>query len=198
MGHKVLELSFFDRPAVKVAEDLIGKYLMRKLGEKILVLQVKEVEAYDGFQDRASHAHRGQTERNAVMFGPAGYIYVYLCYGMYWMLNIVTGPRDYPAALLIRGAGHISGPGRLTRALSIDNKLNGKKVIPENKLWFEDRKEKILKKSIIRKPRIGVDYAGPVWAKKLYRFLLNPGLLNTVFIFHHLIFMYFFYFDYCI
>ncbi len=101
-----------------MARDLPGKYLCCRIKGRILSQPLVEVEAYDGFCDKASHAHRGPTTRNAVMFGPAGYWYVFLCYGMHWMLNIVTGPKEYPAAILIRSAGEYSGPGRLTKALS--------------------------------------------------------------------------------
>ncbi len=171
----VLDAQFFNRPTLKVARDLPGKYLCRRINGKILSQPLVEVEVYDGFDDKASHAHRGLTPRNAVMFGPAGYWYVYLCYGMHWMLNIVTGPREYPAAILIRGAVDYSGPGRLTKALQINKTFNGKQVTRANGLWLEDRGVAVSAKEVMRLPRVGIGYAGPVWTKKLYRFVWNAS-----------------------
>ena len=99
---------------------MIGSLLCRKIDKKIIKLPITEVEAYDGLEDLASHAHRGKTLRNAPMFESGGRWYVYLVYGRYWMLNITTGPKDYPAAILIRSAGKIVGPGKLTQFLKIN------------------------------------------------------------------------------
>mgnify|MGYP001612270002 FL=1 len=170
---KILKKSFFEKDTLKTAENLLGKYLVRKIGGKEISLKINEVEAYDGFEDKASHAHKGKTDRNKVMFGEAGNWYVYMVYGMHNMLNIVTGKKDYPAAILIRGARDISGPGRLTKFLKINKKLDGKKASIETGLWFEDRGGSVDKKKIKRTSRIGVDYAGPIWAKKNYRFILS-------------------------
>lgn len=172
IGYKVLPQSFFDRPAVIVAEELLGKIIVRKIGGRKIEMMINEVEAYDGPQDLACHASKGRTARTEVMFGPAGNFYVYFCYGVHWMLNIVTGPASYPAAVLIRGAGQANGPGRLTKELKIGGELNGKKALPKNGLWLEDNGVTIKKSNIKRTARIGVNYAGPVWSKKPYRFLL--------------------------
>ena len=172
---KILTPAFFNRPTLEVTRDLLGKYLLRRAGGKTQALRLSELEAYDGFEDKASHAHRGSTPRNQVMFGPAGHWYVYLIYGMHWMLNMVTGPKTYPAAVLIRGAEIVSGPGRLTKHLRVDDKQNGEKASRSSGLWIEDRGENIPDSQIITTPRIGVDYAGPVWSQKPYRFVLsNP------------------------
>ena len=129
-----------------------------------------EVEAYVGFEDNASHAHKGITKRNEVMFGPAGYFYIYLCYGMYWMLNVVTEEKGYPAAILFRGIEGVSGPGRLTKHLKIDKQFDGQKILKKNNLWFEeDSEDKII---IKKKARIGVSYAGKKWANIPYRFMI--------------------------
>ncbi|MBI5701464.1 DNA-3-methyladenine glycosylase [Candidatus Saganbacteria bacterium] len=168
----VIKSHFFNKPTLKVAQSLIGEYLVRRFRGKTKAFMITEVEAYDGFLDKASHASRGKTKRNEIMFGEAGYFYVYFTYGIHWMLNIVTGKKDYPAAILIRGVEGISGPARLTKALKIDKKLNGKKAEPRSGLWFEDRGVRISKKQIKRTPRIGVGYAGS-WAKKPYRFVLR-------------------------
>ena len=132
---------------------------------------ISEVEAYNGPEDKASHASRGKTERNKMMFGEAGNWYVYFTYGMHWMLNIVTGPKDYPAAVLIRGTDKISGPARITKFLQIGRKFNGKPADKKTGLWIEDRGIKIKKSQITATKRIGVDYAGK-WANKPYRFKL--------------------------
>ena len=162
----ILRTSFFDRPTLEVTEDLLGKYLVSQNGS----VMITEVEAYDGPKDKACHAYKGLTPRTAPMFGPAGYWYVYLIYGMYWMLNIVTGNEGYPAAVLIRGAGDWNGPGKLTKNLGIDQSFNAKKADEKTGLWIEDRGVVIPQTQIVRTPRIGVDYAGE-WAKKPYRFV---------------------------
>jgi DNA-3-methyladenine glycosylase len=172
MMQRILPLSFFDRPVLEVAEDLLGKTLVRKRGAGKIAAIITEVEAYDGMNDRACHAHRGRTPRNEVMFGPAGHFYVYFIYGMHWMLNIVTGEEGYPAAVLIRGIETYEGPGKLTRALGIDRSFNGKSSHPRNGLWVEDRGLILPKRAIMRTPRIGVAYAGTS-AKLPYRFVLD-------------------------
>lgn len=138
---------------------------------------ITETEAYDGPDDKASHAHRGKTARNEVMFREAGFWYVYLVYGMHHMLNIVTGKKEYPAAVLIRGAGEYDGPGKLAKALRINRQQNGKKAGRLGGLWIEDRGVSISKRRIQKTPRIGVAYAEE-WAKKPYRFVLKKSLKN--------------------
>jgi DNA-3-methyladenine glycosylase len=167
----MLTLAFFNRPTIKVAEDLIGCSLARKHGRQIERFMITETEAYDGWKDKASHASRGKTKRNEIMFDSAGHIYVYFTYGMHWMLNIVTGPKNYPAAVLIRGVKGSRGPALLTKKLGIDGKLNGKKLGRASGLWIERPTKKIPQNMIKRTARIGVDYAGPLWAKKKWRFI---------------------------
>ncbi len=170
----ILPRGFFERPTVAVAKDLLGKYLCRRVRGKIIRAEICEVEAYDGFEDKASHAHRGVTPRNEVMFGPAGHWYVYFTYGMHWMLNIVTGKSGYPAAVLIRGMEGVHGPARVTKFLKIDKRINGKSASRKTGLWIEDnRKFKDLKLKVTSSPRVGVAYAGPVWSNKHYRFYLK-------------------------
>lgn len=169
---RLLPESFFERPTLDVAYDLLGKVLCRKLDENVQIRSIiLEVEAYDGPDDRACHAFKGKTLRNAVMFGPAGYWYVYLCYGIHWMLNIVTGPIDYPAAILIRGTIDAVGPGRLTRHFNIDKKFNFLQNSLNSNLWIEDSPISS-GYFIITTPRIGIDYAGPIWSAKPYRYVL--------------------------
>mgnify|MGYP001217485127 CR=1 FL=1 len=164
--------NFFDRPVLEVCEDLIGQYLVKD-GQKLLIT---EIEAYDGPLDLACHASKGRTKRTEVLFGPPGRFYVYLCYGVHWLLNVVTGPEEYPAAILIRGAGDITGPGRLTKQLSINADYNTKPATPKTGLYFMPSAASLAKRQhhkIQKTPRIGVDYAGPVWSQKPYRFLLT-------------------------
>lgn len=172
----ILSRKFFERATTTVAKDLLGKYLCRKYRGKIMRAMITEVEAYDGFKDKASHAHRGETERNKVMFGPAGYWYVYFTYGVHWMLNVVTGKQGYPAAVLIRGIEGVRGPARLTKFMKIDKNFNDKAVKRKTGLWVEDRGTKIKKSQIKKSKRIGVDYAGSIWRNKHYRFYVihNP------------------------
>lgn len=169
---KILTQNFFERPTVQVARDLLGKYLVRKIGQDIIAIQINEVEAYDGPEDLACHGRFGKTNRTAPMFGPAGHFYVYFVYGIHWMLNIVTGPENYPAAVLIRGAGDIKGPAKLTKFLSIDKNFNSKPTAIKTNLWIEDRNIIIPEEKILNTPRIGIEYAGPVWSKVPYRFVI--------------------------
>ena len=169
----VLPREFYNRPTSRVARDLLGKHLVRRdeRGKTRAVL-ITEVEAYDGFRDRASHARFGPTPRNAVMFGPPGQWYVYLCYGVHWLLNVVTREEGYPAAVLIRGAGDHDGPGKLTKALGIDSRQNLTPAFIAGQLWVEDRGIIIRSRDRMAGPRVGVAYAGPVWAAKPWRFRL--------------------------
>lgn len=105
----VLDTSFYDRPADAVARDLIGQVLVRRIGPQRMRLVITETEAYVGVHDLACHAARRRTLRTEVMFGPAGRFYVYLVYGLHWMLNVVTGPPGDAAAVLIRSAGTFKG-----------------------------------------------------------------------------------------
>lgn len=175
MVRRVLDENFFKKSTLEVAENLIGKFLVRKAGKIEIARMITETEAYDGPKDKASHASRGMTERNAIMFDQGGYFYVYLCYGMYSMLNVVTGKKDYPSAVLIRGVEGADGPGKLTKYLKIDRKFNKKKIEKKTGLWLEDRGVKIDKGKVRRTPRMGVDYAGSIWSKKLYRFVLTKS-----------------------
>ncbi len=173
LNTNVLGTDFFARPALEVAPDLLGKVLVRKIGGQKIFITINEVEAYDGFEDKASHASKGKTKRNEVMFFPGGYFYIYLVYGIHNMLNIVTGEKEYPEAVLIRGGKEINGPGRLTKFLKVDRGFNKKIVSPSTGLWLQKGEKEPLKKEIKKTPRIGVDYAGPVWSKKLYRYILK-------------------------
>jgi DNA-3-methyladenine glycosylase len=170
---KILSKKFFNRDAFLAAEDLLGKYLVCSNNSEETAVMITEVEVYDGIKDKASHASKGMTDRNIPMFGEAGNFYVYLVYGIYNMLNIVCGEKGYPSAILIRGVKEISGPGRLTKYLKIDKNFNGRAAEPNSGLWFEDRGILTDKKKIKKEKRVGVEYAGPIWSEKLYRFLIE-------------------------
>lgn len=170
---KVLEPTFFNRPSYVVAKDLLGKFLVRNIDDQEISAMIVEAEAYEGVDDLGSHASKGRTSRTEIMFDRAGKIYIYLIYGTYHMLNIVTGKKDYPAAVLIRGVVGVTGPGRLTRKLEICKKLNTLPLGKEIGLWVEDRGVKVSKEDIEITPRIGIDYAGPVWSQKPWRFVLS-------------------------
>jgi DNA-3-methyladenine glycosylase len=170
---EILTADFFKRDTLAVARDLLGKFLVKSDGggEKASAV-INEVEAYIGPHDLACHGRFGRTSRTEPMFGPAGCWYVYFIYGMYWMLNIVTAEEGYPAAILIRGAGEFTGPGKLTRELQIDKRFNGLPASPPSGLWIEDRGLHIPRRRIERTPRIGVNYAGQ-WKDKRYRFVVT-------------------------
>ena len=181
---RILPSSFFNRPTVVVARDLLGKWLVSERagadGKTVRrALMITETEAYDGPRDRASHASRGMTPRNRPMFGPPGAFYVYFVYGMHWMANVVTGPAGYPAAVLLRagleeGAGDkkqgVKGPALLARCLGITGAMSGLAASKKNGLWFEDRGPLPRGTKITATKRIGVEYAGPVWSAKRYNF----------------------------
>ena len=190
LSRKVLARAFFERPTVEVARDLLGKYIVARGvgGEPGRAVMITETEAYDGPLDRASHASRGMTPRNKVMFGPAAVFYVYFVYGMHWMVNVVTGPREYPAAVLLRaGVAHdprtgavirLKGPALLARHLGMTGKATGFGATRRNGFWFEDRGVRVAPREIFASRRIGVDYAGPIWSKKRYNFRLKIPLLS--------------------
>lgn len=172
-----LSPSFYTRDTLQVARDLLGRTLCRRLADgRVLRGRLVEVEAYDGPRDRASHAFRGRTPRNAPMFEAGGIAYVYLVYGMHHCLNVVCGARGYPAAILLRGAEApegtetASGPGRLTRAFQVDRALDRVSFLGDE-MWLEEGAP-VLDAAVRRTARIGVDYAGS-WARRRLRFVMK-------------------------
>lgn len=161
-----------DTDTVGLARSLLGKQLVLKAEDGSLVRRrVTETEAYHGPEDRASHASRGRTPRNSPMFASGGIWYVYLCYGVHEMLNLVTGPAGYPAAVLLRGVEGARGPGKLTKLLGIDRRFNALPATKVSGLWLEDDGLRPPEGEIAATPRIGVAYAGPEWAAKPWRFV---------------------------
>lgn len=179
-SRKRLRRAFFMRKTPVVARLLLGKILARKIGKMVYRARIMETEAYCGPRDMASHARHGKTPRAATMFERAGTAYVYLIYGMYHCLNVVTGRKEYPAAVLIRALepmhhtpkrGRTDGPGRLCSALGITKALNGADIVTGATLWIEDAPD-ISRRRVRRRKRIGVDYAG-AWKDKEWRYVIQ-------------------------
>ena len=164
---------FFARDVLVVAPVLLGKFLCRQFEDGHVEKKlITEVEAYRGEEDLAAHVSKGRTARTEVIYGGAGFVYVYFIYGMYWLINIVTGRVDEPQAALIRGVEGVSGPGRVGKWLQLDRSFYGEDVTISNRLWVEDSNLAIPVEKITQTPRIGVDYAGE-WAKKPWRWVLQ-------------------------
>lgn len=176
-----LNKQFYLQSTEQVAQQLLGKFLIRRIGQHKIEAQIVETEAYIGPQDKASHASKGKTPRTQIMFGPPGQAYIYLIYGMYYCFNIVTEKQDYPAAVLIRAVQPvkkekpelINGPGKLCRYLKINKTLNNKNLITSKKIWLEDRNINIKSSQIVKTQRIGIDYSGPYWSKRKLRFYIK-------------------------
>lgn len=132
--------------------------------------RITETEAYRGEDDLACHASKGRTPRTEIMYHSGGHVYVYLIYGMYWMLNFVTSEANYPAAVLIRGIDNISGPGRVGRELELDSTFYGEDLNSSSRIWLEDEGVQTV---FSTSQRIGVDYAGE-WAQRPWRFVAKP------------------------
>ncbi len=164
---KPLKRNFYNRPTLEVAKQLLGATLVREFEGKKIKALITEVEAYIGADDLASHASRGRTPRAEIMFGAAGHAYVYMIYGMYYCINIITEKKNFPAAVLIRGVSiggieykKTNGPGKLCRELKIDKTLNGWDMTRGEKIWIQPGDTGIQAEDIIASKRIGIDYAG--------------------------------------
>ncbi len=166
-----LSSSFFRRDVLLVAPELLGKTIVRRFDSgEIKRYRIVETEAYRGEEDLACHASKGRTERTEVMYHSGGKVYVYLIYGMYWMLNFVTSEEGHPSAVLIRGIEGFSGPGRVGRELKLDKSFYGEVLQTSQQIWVEDGE---LVEDYLTSPRIGVDYAGSSWAQKHWRFFIQ-------------------------
>lgn len=174
-----LPRAFYDRDTVVVAQELLGKYLIHVCDGAERIGRIVEVEAYLGPHDWAAHSARGLTKRTAIMFGPPGHAYVYMIYGMYYCMNVVTQPEGHASAVLLRAvepvqnvAGRSQGPGLLCKALHIDKALNGHDLLSDDFYIAAAATAETL--AIVKRPRVGVDYAGP-WAKRLLRFYIRAN-----------------------
>ena len=172
---KILPRKFYQQTTLKVAQHLLGKFLIYKKGTKKFSGMIVETEAYCGRKDLACHSAKGKTPRTEVMFGEAGHAYVYLIYGMYHCLNIVTRGVDQPEAVLIRAVEPYAGPGKLCREIGITKRENGLDVTKSEILWIEDRGAKVTPAKIKKATRIGVNYADE-YAFKNWRFYLKDNL----------------------
>jgi DNA-3-methyladenine glycosylase len=177
-----LDREAFNRPTLAVARDLLGKVIVRSSGGASRCAMITEVEAYKGPRDLASHASRGRrTRRNEPLWRDGGTVYVYLVYGMHWLLNFSTAGRGKPEGVLIRavladpagGRRPVVGPGKVTRYLGIDKGLDGADATRSPRLWVEDRGVRVPGRRVRRGPRVGVDYAGPYWAARPWRFWMD-------------------------
>ncbi|MCH5350145.1 MAG: DNA-3-methyladenine glycosylase [Oscillospiraceae bacterium] len=168
MKNKILGEKFFHRDVLDVAPDLVGKLIVGTLGDgKEVTLRITETEAYRGEEDTACHASKGRTERTEVLYGKAGTIYVYLCYGVHWLMNVVTGETDQPQAVLFRACMDHDGPGKLTKELGIDKSFNRESFCGNPRIRIEDDG---YRPEIEKLPRVGIAYATPEYRDILWRF----------------------------
>lgn len=195
MGASIEVKVLQQKKVVALARWLLGKYLVRRFPDgREDARMIVETEAYNGEEDQACHARAGRTKRTEVMYRAGGIWYVYLCYGIHEMLNLVVGPENFPAAILIRGVEGAVGPGRVTKALGIGRELNGTSAVAadatdstvagdgagaKGALWLEDRGVRVPGKFVEATPRIGIDYAGPIWTEKHWRFTFDPAELKA-------------------
>jgi DNA-3-methyladenine glycosylase len=165
-----LSRDFYVRDVLDVAPEMPGKNLVIKLNDgSVSKFKITEVEAYRGSEDKACHASKGRTARTEIMFEEGGRLYIYFIYGMYWMLNIVTGEKDFPQAVLIRGVEGYPGPGKLTKSLGINRSFYGEDLVLSDRIWVEDAGFIC---SVKNSPRIGIDYAGEYWKSRPWRYYL--------------------------
>jgi DNA-3-methyladenine glycosylase len=161
--------SFFVRDVLEVVPDLIGVFICRKFDDgSVRRFQILEAEAYRGEEDRACHASKGRTARTEAMYSEGGHVYMFLIYGMYWMLNIVTGKKNSPQAALIRGVAGASGPGRCGKLLALDKSFYGEDLMTSPRIWLEDTGARL---PYATTPRVGIKYAGKPWVDRLWRFV---------------------------
>jgi DNA-3-methyladenine glycosylase len=177
-----LSRDVYNRPTLAVARDLLGKFIVHQHRGRQRSAMITEVEAYRGPQDLASHARLGRrTARVEPLYADGGTTYVYLVYGLHWLLNFSTAGAGRPEAVLVRGVlgGTVDapelvvGPGRVTRHLAIDRRLDGVDATDSDRLWLEDRGTLIPAQALRRGPRVGIDYSGAYWAARPWRFWIN-------------------------
>lgn len=178
-----LDRGAFNRPTLRVARDLLGKFIVRRHRGCLIEAMIIEVEAYRGPRDRASHAFGGRrTARVEPLYGDGGTAYVYLAYGMHWLLNFSTAGMGKPEGVLIRGIlgaddqqrKQVSGPGRVTTYLRVDRRVDRIDATRSPELWLEDRGIRVPARRIMTGPRVGIDYAGAYWAARRWRFWIAP------------------------
>lgn len=167
----ILSSDFFHRDALEVAPDLVGKIIVRKLSDNSIVkVRITETEVYRGEEDKSCHARFGKTSRSIMLYRESGLIYVYICYGIHHLMNIITGEVEQPQGVLIRAGENLNGPAKLTRYLHIDKSFNGQTIYNNPKVWIEDDG---FKPNIKTDKRVGIDYAGEEWSSKPWRFIAD-------------------------
>jgi DNA-3-methyladenine glycosylase len=188
-----LRRDFYDRPALEVARDLLGKTLVRIESGHVISGSIVETEAYRGEEDLGCHCRAGRTPRTEVMYGPPGFVYVYFTYGMHWMLNFVVEQEGYPAAILIRAIEPLAGleiiaarrgeqpqqlwtngPGKLCQALNIDKRFNGADLCSEQALLYVEDGETTPESSVTTGPRVGLYNVPEPWKSIPWRFRVSP------------------------
>ena len=168
MSVKKLTPEFFNRDCLEAAPDLVGKIIARRdENGDILRLRITETEAYRGEEDTACHASKGKTPRTELLYGKSGIIYVYLCYGMHWLMNVITGEEGFPQGVLIRACEIYNGPAKLTKYLKIGGGFNGMPICGNEHIWIEDDG---YAPEIITLPRVGINYATPEYRDIPWRF----------------------------
>ena len=164
----ILDKEYFSAPATALAPDLLGKLICRRTESGVIKARIIETECYFGEEDTACHAHKGKTERTKPMYESGGITYVYLCYGIHSLLNIVTGGEGHPEAVLIRGVEGATGPGRATKMMKISLKDNALPLTEASGIWLEDNGTKF---EYVSLPRVGIDYASKEDRERKWRFL---------------------------
>ncbi len=165
----ILTEEFFHRDALVVAPELVGKIIVRRLNDGTIIRErIAEVEVYRGEEDKACHASKGRTKRTEILYGESGLIYVYLCYGIHWLMNVITGEKEQPQGILIRCGDVHNGPAKLTKYLQIDGSFNGKKIFGNDRIWIENDG---FSPEIKTAPRVGIDYAGDYWRDIKWRYI---------------------------
>jgi DNA-3-methyladenine glycosylase len=167
---KKLNRDFYTKDVLEVAPGLLSKVLAFRSDNDVRRFKITETEAYRGSDDKACHASRGRTSRTEIMYAEGGRLYVYFVYGMYWMLNIVTGKENDPQAVLIRGLENCAGPGRVTKKLGIDRSYYGEDLVVSSRIWIE---ESGITPEFKTGPRIGINYAGEYWKSKQWRYFIS-------------------------
>ena len=167
---KRLGEEFFHRDCLEVAPDLVGKVIVSKIGGEEVRVRISETEAYRGEEDTACHAHKGRTPRTEVLYGKCGTVYIYLCYGMHWLMNVITGEEGQPQGVLFRAGVDYNGPAKLTKKLGVTKEQNKTSFTDSDVLWIEDDGFKC---KIRTDKRVGINYATEEYINKQWRFILD-------------------------
>ena len=170
---KRLGRAYYRQSATVLAADLIGKLLCRRTSEGVLKYRIMETECYYSEQDSACHASKGRTQRTKTLYEKGGTAYVYLCYGIHSLFNVVTGTEGFPEAVLIRGVDKYNGPGKVTKSMQIDRGLNGIDLTTSKELWLEDDGARPAYRAA---KRVGIDYALEKDREILWRYIIDDGI----------------------